>query len=299
VVGAGCEVANPAYDPAVFPGDSGMAGTVGESGGAGGAGGSNGVGGVGGSSGSGGNLVDPGGHDDAATDAPTGFTPDAIVLPSVDAATRDVGLPEVTPGVCPDRAVVDWSWWDFQSGGLLHFANGQLGSGANGAWSLIADMAKGGDTASSAGLSIPGGRNGSTSGIRYQLTGYGGWGAGIAGRFSPVANDTWSLNEKRGIRFFARVQAGGPTTITFRLVTRPTDPTQGICTTCKGHFETTVAVNGVWQEYFICFAELVLSPGKVVPQPTLDLSVATGVQFVSPPSSVQREIWIDDIAAFR
>ena len=158
---------------------------------------------------------------------------------------------------------------------------------------------KGGDTATLSGLVIPGGRDGSTLGIRYQLRGYGGWGAGITGRFSPVATDAWSLLEKRGVRFFARVQAGGDTTITVRLITRPTDPTKGICTTCNGHFETTVPVTGVWQEYLVCFDQLALVAGKVVPHPDLDLSAATGIQFVSPPSTITREIWIDDIAAFR
>jgi len=304
--GFACEVPNPAYDLELYPDDAavstgggmttGSAGATGAGGLMSGSGGETGTGGVVAAGGTAGNPFPPDTFDAAVVDAAPMPSADAMVVMPPDAFIRDLGMPDVAPAVCPASAVVDWSWWDFQTGGLLRFANGQTGSGV---WNLIADQIMGGDTSTLAGLIIPGGRDGSTSGIRYQLKGYGGWGAGMSGKFSPDKNDTFSLLGKRGIRFFARAHAGGNTTITVRLVTRATDPSQGICSTCKGHFEATVAVTGTWQEHLICRDQLTLAAGKVVPHPQLDLTAATGIQFVSPGSTGQREIWIDDIAAFR
>ncbi len=185
-----------------------------------------------------------------------------------------------------------------------------------GYWSLSNDGTSGGKQTPSPVMimtAIPGGRNGSLTGLHTTATGFATSGALVGvdlNRKGAAANQrlTYDASAYKAVHFWAKVEASSPTDAKFAILDRHTDPGGALCCPAKGscgsgnisnglcydHFTRDLTLTHDWAEYTVQFSDLNQLGWGENNVDALDAAHVFAMQFSW--TSAAMDLWIDDIA---
>ena len=185
-----------------------------------------------------------------------------------------------------------------------------------GYWSLSNDGSSGGKQAPSPVMTmtpIPGGRNGSLTGLHTTATGFVTSGALVGVDLNrkgaaATARLTYDASAYKAVHFFAKVETSSPADAKFAILDRHTDPGGALCCPaktacgsgnisnglCYDHFSKDLTFTHEWAEYTVAFSDLNQLGWGDNGVDALDAAHVFNIQMSWTSSAM--DLWIDDIA---
>lgn len=156
-------------------------------------------------------------------------------------------------------------------------------------WSVVGDGSAGMGTVTA--QAIPGGRCGSSFGLKFAGANYSTWGALTRASFRPMSQP-YDGSAYTALRFFAR--GDGVATVGVKIADVFTSSTGRMCMKCGDHFGNDITVGPNWQMYTLPFA-MMKQGGSGDPRPSLTAAQLLHIEFVVG-KNLAFELWLDDIS---